>query len=340
LVKLVGSNGAAGWGEATPCPTWCYETSESIVSTIRQYLAPAVVGLPAWNIDQVVATMDRVIQPGATIGQPLAKSAVDTALYDMLARSLQVPVYVLLGGKRLEQVPLSYVVSANTADDAAYQTQEGLNLGYTAFKIKVGMHDEALDRRIVRAVHDTAHADAFLWVDANQGYGLDTAIRQAQSFAKLGVRAFEQPLKGSRISAFRRLVRLHKTPIALDETLCSAADLLEYIRQDAVDLPVAKLQRCGGYWHSRQFCAMAEAAGLRLMGSGLCETDLGLAHGIQLFAAFGINLPCDLNGRQFVESAFVRETVTIKDGCVTVPDQPGCGVVVDEEKVRRLSVEI
>ncbi len=340
LVKVVGSNGVVGWGEVTPCPTWCYETSETITSTIRKYLAPAVVGMPAWNFDAIARKMDRVIQPGATIGQPLAKSGIDVAIHDMLARTLGVPLYVLLGGKRLDRIQLSYIVSAADADEAAAQTRRGLELGYAAFKIKVGMHGEQRDFEIVAAVYATAPKGTFLWVDANQGYGLDNAIRQAKRMATLGVAAFEQPLKGSRPSEFRRLVELGAVPIAIDESLCSPTDLIEYIKAGAVDLPVAKIQRCGGLWWSRQFCHIAESAGLRLMGSGLCETDLGLATGVHLFAAFGIDLPCDLNGRQFVESSYLGQTVHINGGFATVPDSPGIGVEVDESLVRQFDAGI
>jgi muconate cycloisomerase len=338
LVKVVGSNGLIGWGEVTPCPTWCYETSETILTTIRQYLAPALLGQPAWNLDHIHRLMERLINPGATIGQPLAKSGIDTALHDLMARTLQVPLYVLLGSKRLEKIRLSYIVSAATADEAAVQARQGMALGYTAFKVKIGLHGEIEDLAHVAAVKETVPRDTFLWVDANQGYGLDNAMRLARRLAQLGVQVFEQPLKGSRISGFRKLAQLGAVPIAIDESLCSPTDLVEYIKAEAVDLPVAKVQRCGGHWCSRQFCHVAEAAGLRLIGSGLCETDLGLAHGLHLFGAFGIDLPCDLNGRQFVESAYLRETVEIKSGHAMVPERIGVGVEVDETLVRRYAV--
>lgn len=335
LVKVVGSNGKTGWGEVTPCPTWCYETSETIVSTIRNYLAPALLGAAAWDFDGLHRTMERVINPGATIGQPLAKSGIDVALHDLVARSLDVPLYVLLGGKRRDQIQLGYVVSAPDADEAAAQTRQGLELGYSAFKVKIGIHGEQEDLRQVAAVRETAPAEAFLWVDANQGYGLDNATRQARRLADLGVQVFEQPLKGSRPSDFRRLVQLGAVPIAIDESICSPGDLMEYIKAEAVDLPVAKVQRCGGLWPSQIFCAVAEAAGLRLVGSGLCETDLGLSVSCQLYSAFGMDLPVDLNGRQFVESAYLKQGADITGGTVNISDRPGTGVEVDEDLVRK-----
>jgi muconate cycloisomerase len=335
LVKVVGSNGATGWGEVTPCPTWCYETSESIVTTIRHYLAPALKGLPAWDIDAVHRSMERTINPGATVGQPLAKSGIDVALHDLLARTLGVPLYVLLGGKRLDAIKLSYVVSAHDADEAAEQSRRGLQLGYTGLKVKVGIHGEEEDFRQVAAVAETAPRGTFLWVDANQGYELDGAIRQARRLGDLGVAAFEQPLKGSRPSDFRRLVQLGAVPIAIDESLCSPTDLMEYVKAGAVDLPVAKVQRTAGLGPSRRFGAVAEAAGLRLLGSGLCETDLGLMAGCHLFSAFGIDTPVDLNGRQFVESAYLSRGAVIDHATVALTDAPGIGVEVDETLVRR-----
>jgi muconate cycloisomerase len=310
------------------------------VTTIRNYLAPAAVGLPAWDFDGLHRTMERVINPGATIGQPLAKSGIDVALHDLVARTLDVPLYVLLGGKRRDQIQLGYIISAHTAEEAAQLTRRGMELGYSAFKVKIGIHGEEEDLRQVAAVRDTAPPGTFLWVDANQGYGLDNAMRQARRLAELGVQVFEQPLKGSRPSDFRRLVQLGAVPIAIDESICSPTDLMEYIKAGAVDLPVVKVQRCGGLLPSRNFCAVAEAAGLRLVGSGLCETDLGLSVSCHLYSAFGMDLPVDLNGRQFVESAYLGTGAEIRGGMVTITARPGTGVEVDETLVAKYDAGI
>src|SRR3954447_11908987 len=82
LVKATTESGAAGWGEATPTPRWTYETTETIVTTLRRYLAPAVIGLEAWDFHSVHRAMERAINPGVTMGSPLAKSAIDVALHD------------------------------------------------------------------------------------------------------------------------------------------------------------------------------------------------------------------------------------------------------------------
>ncbi|MEU0882481.1 enolase C-terminal domain-like protein [Lentzea sp. NPDC005914] len=76
------------------------------------------------------------------------------------------------------------------------------------------------------------------------------------------------------------------------------------------------------------------------MGSGLTDSDLGLAASLHLFAAFGISGPVDLNGRQFVDSVYASDTVTVSGGVAQVPTGPGLGVEVDEAVVRTLAVNV
>ena len=150
LVRVTAGD-VVGWGEATPIPAWTYETAESIVTTIDRYLAPAVVGLPAWDLDRVSSVFDRAINRGLSIGAPLAKSAVDVALNDLLGKALGVPVGMLWGARRCEQVELGWIVSGQTPAEVADAVAEGLELGHRAFKVKVGLHDEASDLAVVRA---------------------------------------------------------------------------------------------------------------------------------------------------------------------------------------------
>jgi len=333
LVKLTTDDGAVGWGEATPTPRWTYETTETIVTTLKKYLVPAVVGLEAWDLDSVHRAMERVINPGVTMGSPLAKSAIDVALHDALARRQGVPLHELLGRRRRTEFDLTWMITTVRPADADRLAREGLDAGYTCFECKIGMHGEAGDLDLVRRTR-AAIGDHTLQVDANRGYRVDTAIRQARRFEDLGVALFEQPLNGLNLSGYRRLVAAATTPIGIDETLRSLSDLLEYVRHDAIHVAVAKVQRNGGFWYSRQLCEMAEAGGLGLSLSGLTETDLGLAAGMHLAAAFDIN-PLQLNGPQFIETTFLKARLWKGGGRVTLPAGPGLGVEVDEAYVRK-----
>ncbi|WBB76633.1 hypothetical protein O7602_14330 [Micromonospora sp. WMMD1128] len=339
LVK-VSADGITGWGEATPIPAWTYETAESIVTTVDRYLAPAILGRPAWDLDGVTTAFDRAVNRGFTIGAPLAKAAVDIALHDLLGRALGVSVGVLWGQRRRDTVDLGWIVAGQDAAEVADAVAEGRAAGYRAFKVKVGLHTEAEDAAVVRAVRDAA-PDAALWVDANQAYTSDAALRMARHLADLDVTAFEQPLPANDVAGLRRLRAASPVPVALDESLRHPSDLATFVKLDAVDVAIAKVQRSGGLTLSRRLCALAEDAGVRLMGSGLTDSDLGLAASLHLFAAYGIDTPVDLNGRQFLTSSYATgETVRIHDGVATVPTGPGLGVDVDESVVRELAVDV
>jgi muconate cycloisomerase len=106
-----------------------------------------------------------------------------------------------------------------------------------------------------------------LWVDANQGYCADQAIRVERKLEGLGIDAFEQPLPANDISGLRRLMEKTDIPVALDESLRSPSDLAQYVKLGAVEVAIAKVQRSGGLWNCRQFAELAETSGVRLMGS-------------------------------------------------------------------------
>lgn len=339
LVRVTGSDGTIGWGEATPIPAWTYETAESIVTTVAHYLAPVTVGHAAWDLDGLASRFDRAINRGFTIGAPLAKSAVDLAVHDLVGKHLGVSVGELWGQRRQDKVELAWVVAGQTPGEVGDAIAEGRELGHRSFKVKIGLGDMRRDIDVVRAVRDAA-PEAYLWVDANQGYHLDEAIQVSDAMAELGVAAFEQPLPANDVRGLTRLTEATRVPVALDESLRHPSDLSTFLQVGPVDVAIAKVQRSGGLALSRRLCALAEDSGVRLMGSGLTDSDLGLAASIHLFAAFGIDTPVDLNGRQFLDSAYVGETtVRVEDGHAWVPTGPGLGVDVDEQAVDQLRDE-
>jgi muconate cycloisomerase len=102
------ADGVVGWGEATPTPSWTYETTESIVSTIRRYLAPALIGHAVWDLDGAHRVMNRAISAGYTTGSPIAKSGVDLALHDLIGRALGEPLGRLWGTSKSSSRYLPY----------------------------------------------------------------------------------------------------------------------------------------------------------------------------------------------------------------------------------------
>ena len=187
----------------------------------------------------------------------------------------------------------------------------------TCFKVKVAGEPE-LDAARVMAV-SRARPDALLWVDANQSYRpvhLEAFLKAIDGVAQ--VRCLEQPVASADWLGLKR-ARL--------------------ARLEAADLVVLKIAKSGGPWNCYRSACVAESSGLGLLGSGLTESGVGLTASVHLFSALDLVLPPELNGPKFLEDLLV-EGLTVKGNRVTVPDAPGLGIRVKEDRLRALALPL
>lgn len=338
LVRVTDTDGAVGWGEAGPSRRWSPETVESCASSIRHYLAPALVGHDVFDLAGLHARMNQELASGLDPGQPIAKCAIDVAVHDLIGRKLGITVQSWLGAKRSASIPLARLVSAATPDEAAAVTRASLAEGYRGFKVKVG-HHKALDVDIVRAVVDAADG-GYVWPDANQGYTLDEAMRAARAFAAMGITMFEQPVPMHDVAAMKRMIGASGLVIALDEAAMGLPFVIELIRRDAVEALAIKVSKVGGLHPARQMCDLARNAGLGLIGSGLMDAPIGFAASVHLFCAYGIDLPADLNGPQFIADDYLARPLPVAGQVAQVPTGPGLGIEIDEDKVARFALAL
>jgi L-alanine-DL-glutamate epimerase-like enolase superfamily enzyme len=337
FVRVIDSEGLTGWGEGRPVPQWSYETLESVTTTIRSYLGPAVIGLPVTDRWGLHHAMHRAIGRGPSTGQPVAKAALDMAVHDLCARAAGLPLRCFLGGS-LERntVYLSYTVTAHDPAAAAEEVAQARAQGFRHFNFKVAVAP-ATDAAVARAVRAAAGPGAFVWADANQGFHLHEARAAAQALAEAGVDVLEQPLPADQMHLMAQLRRQCALPLAIDEAGVSPADFFRYAAEGLVDYLVVKVTRSGGLWPSLQQIAVAEAAGLPLLVSGLTDGFLTKLAVCQLAAAFGCDGPAALNGSQFIDESalFPAKTAIEFDGAVHLNDRPGIGVEPDSEGLQR-----
>jgi L-Ala-D/L-Glu epimerase len=338
LVKITDTDGNVGWGEAGPSRRWSAETLESCVSSIRNYLAPVVIGHDVFDLAGLHAKMNQELAVGMDPGQPIAKCAIDLAVHDLIGKRLGINLQSWLGAKRADCVPLARLVSAATPQEAAQITEAAWSEGFRGFKVKVAHHKE-LDADIVRAVVKAARG-AYVWADANQGYSLEEALRMCKAFEALGISLFEQPVPMSDVYAMKKLLSATGLTIALDEAAIGLPFVIDMLRRDAVEGLAIKVSKVGGLHYARQMCDLALNAGLTLIGSGLMDAPIGFAASVHLFAAYGIKLPVDLNGPQFIAEDYLAEPLPIANQVAYVPQAPGLGVVVDEDKVQRFALAL
>lgn len=337
-IRITADTGDVGWGESRPSPRWSYETQESVVTTIRKYLAPVLIGMDAGDFDAIHAAMDREIAPGITVGQPVAKSGIDMALQDLNARRAKVPLHTFLQAVPPSMVRLSYLVSVDSPEKAEKATAEARAAGYKGFKVKIGMQP-SLDVDILKAVKSAADG-AYLWADANQAYTVEDAIELSRQMADMGCDVLEQPVAANDFLGLAELVDRAAVPIAVDETVFSVGDLDQLIRMKALNALVIKVSKMAGLTGARKCIERALDSGIWLLGSGLTETRLGLTASAHLYAAFGVEIPVDLNGPQFLADDPVGDGVSLNRAVVSLSGAPGIGVEIDEAKLQEFASQV
>jgi muconate cycloisomerase len=334
LVKLTADDGQSGWGEASPVVNWSPETVASVVGALRDHFLPAVQGLAVADLDGLHRAMNAAVAPLWGLSLPIARAGIDIAAHDLLARTLDVPLWTVLGSHRSDRVQLSWTVTGDTEEKVEASIREGQERGYQSANVKLG-GTPAWDVELCRLVRRLL-PDGYLWGDANGGFPVHEGPTRALALEDAGLDLLEQPFAPDRAGAGAALLpRLH-VPLALDEPVTGPAVLYELLAGRCLSALTLKVTRTGGLLPSRRCADIAEAAGLLLVSSGLTDAGVGFAANVQLAAAYGVSRPCALNGPQFLGDDILATPLPQEGDIVRVPDRPGLGVEVDETKVRWL----
>lgn len=351
LVCMTGENGIEGWGEAPAIKDWggdhgryYGEPPETTKYLIESYLAPTLTGADVENIADLHLRMD-----GAVRGYPYAKAALDMAAYDLLGRSLGLPVYTLLGGAVRKSVPVTHSIGLLSVDEAVAECVQVVKEGIRTIKIKVGV-DPSRDVEIVRRVREAVGMDIALCVDANQGYASPAeAIRVIKAMEPARLLYAEQPVEG--LAAMAEVSRVLDTPVMADESAWTANDVLEIIERKAADIVSLYTTKPGGLYRAMQVAAVARAGGLPCNVNGSVETGVGNLANIQLAAAapsvtlscvVPVSTPAEAQHGQiagiYYTDDFITTPLAFEEGAIRVPEGPGMGISVDKEKVERYRV--
>jgi L-alanine-DL-glutamate epimerase-like enolase superfamily enzyme len=327
LVRITDAAGRAGWGQSVPSRTWSYETTESVRSTIDLYLGPALLGLDVLDVDGAWRAMNTAIAGSFSTGQPIAKAGIDLALFDLAGRIRDQDAAARLGRLAGGPVTLSWTLDPRAIADVGPEITAARARGFRNFNVKVG-RDAAFDLEVCREIRRHA-PEAFVWVDANGGYDLETALAVAPQLAGLGIAAFEQPLPANRLTGYRRLRELGALPILMDEGIVSLADLSEFHQLGLLDGVAMKVSRCGGLTESRRIVEYLQEHGLQFFASGLTDPDVALAACLHLFSAYGLPHPAALNAPQLLRGSVLRTPLRIEGDQAYPPAGPGLGVDVE-----------
>ncbi|MGV8804144.1 MAG: muconate cycloisomerase family protein [Polaromonas sp.] len=336
IVQIWLANGACGFGEAATIggPSWNEESPESIQHAINNYLTPALLSQDGRCFEAILTRMD-----AACKGNAFAKSAVEMALIDAVARSLNLPAWQLLGGKRHQSLPLAWTLASGDVscdlEEAQLRIQQKR---HRIFKIKIGARTPAQDVAHVSQIARGLEGQATLTVDVNQAWDGNTARRYLPQLIEAGVTLIEQPVAKWNVEALKTLTATlgDRASIMADETVCTPQDAMLLARAQACHVFSLKIAKHGGLMRTRQVAAVAEAADIGWYGGTMLETSIGSAAAAHLFCTLGTqHQGCELFGPQLLVDDIVTQRMSIQDFELQLPDGPGFGVEVDMAQLER-----
>ena len=336
IIKLYTDSDVVGYGEACPCYEFTGETTGTVMSILKERIFPSISGEDAFNIEAITKRMDE-----AAVGNASAKGAVDMAIYDVLGKTLNQPVYNLLGGRIRDKALYMGGASITTVQETVETCVKDVSKGIRELKIKVG-EDPDRDAEKIRKVREAVGPEVQIRVDANQGWRTPhRAIKAIKLMERCELQLVEQPILSWNLKGLSHIRRMVDVPIMLDESVHTSKDAVKAIDAEACDIINIKLMKSGGIYEALKISAVAEASGIECFMGGMGETSIGQAAALHLLASrdnvryADAELPADEWGLK-EDIASGLEQVKADDVLyLKVPSGAGLGVDVDEEAIRK-----
>jgi muconate cycloisomerase len=333
VLRLLTDAEIEGLGEATTIGGLSYgeESPESIKSALDSYIAPLVTGLDPCNINHIMAEIDRHV-----IGNRLAKSALETALFDILGKTLNVPVHQLLGGKQIDAMECIWgLASGDTGKDIEEAERVLSQKMHRGFKIKLGGRAVESDIEHVTKIAKALAGRGSLRIDANQAWDELTATRAIAALEAIGVTLIEQPLPKANLEGMARLSSRFDVAIMADEAVSTAQEAFAYAKHHAADVIALKIAKAGGLLATKNVGSIAATAGLSLYGGTMLEGTIGTVASLHAFSSLPQAFPfgTELFGPLLLKDDIVQERPNYGNFSISVPNKPGLGVAIDEDKL-------
>ena len=306
LLRLEDDDGAVGYGEAAP-----FEPYDGVA------------------LDDVMrALSDGEPRDGAP---PQARAAWELALLDLEARRAGRPV----GEPGAERIAVNRTLPAGgPPEEAARAAEDGLREGYSCFKVKVGLPDDA---ERVAAVREAIGPWPALRVDANCAWSVEQAVTALGKLLRYDLELVEQPCRT--LAELAELRRDCPVPIAADESVASPDDVRMAAQLEACDIVNVKLAASGGFSAAREAVRAARDNGLEPFLSSTLDGPWGIAAALQLAASEGLSLACGLATLDLFDAEIAAALPRPRGGLLPVPQGPGLGVTVDDAALAEVLVE-
>lgn len=328
IVRITDADGAVGIGYSYTIGTG----GPAVMSLLSRTLAPAIIGREALEIERIWRDL-LFLTHATTVGAitSIALAAIDTALWDLKARKLGLPLHVLAGGAQAS-LPLYtteggwlHLETSELVEDALAAKAQG----FGGCKLKVGrlLHEDVAR---ITAVREAVGPGFEIFTDANQAFQVDEAIRRARAYESLDIGWLEEPLPADDLAGHERLVAHTSTPVAVGESLYSQRHFREYLERHACSIVQVDAGRVGGITPWLKVAHLAECFNIALAPHFLMELH--------------VNIGAAVPNTRWIEYIPQLDDITVEgmkiDAGRAIPsDQPGLGIAWDLDAISRMTVE-
>jgi len=305
VIVQINNNDYAGYGEAAP-DEYYGENQETVLACIATFAGN--LGDDPFLIEDIMSRLDHLIRLN-----PAAKAAVDMALYDLVGKMLNVPLYKLLGLNPAHTPHTSFTLGIDTPDNMRKKAL--LASDYPIFKVKVGTKHDLDNLKAIREV-----SSATIRVDANTAWTPKEAINMINELAPYNIEFVEQPIAPHDLTGLKLIRNNVAVPIIADESCVTLEDIPRLA--ECVDGVNFKLMKSNGITNVLKMIHVARAHNLRVMIGCMIESSLAITAAAHLTPLVDY---ADLDGNLLIDND-PYDGVKVVNGKLMLPDAPGLGV--------------
>lgn len=307
-----------------------------IRTAIERYYGPVLIGKDPFQVKQLWTEL--YMGPLRWVGRSgiatMAQAAVDIALWDLIAKALEKPLWQVLGAAKTGPIP-TYNTDAGwlnwTEEELVADMRRLVEQGWRAVKMKVGKPDAQEDVRRVATVRQAVGEQIDLMVDANTVWDFNTAVTTAHLLEPFHLKWLEEPLHPDDISGHARLAHATNIPLAIGESIYSKYLFREYMERGAVGYVQVDASRVGGVTEWLEVAATAAGFGLPVVPH---HGDMMQVH--QHLVAATRNAPM-LEYIPWILDLF-EDPVDVREGLLHLPDRPGASTDMRPDALTRYRV--
>ncbi len=318
FLRLETNEAVIGYGCAAPDLEVTGETPNSVLRAFEDVVAPIIRGSDPLRFTMLLERVKPLLK-----GRHSALAALDMALFDILGKKSNLPLWRLLGGFR-DRMKTSVTIGILPEKETIERAREWVLDGFKCLKLKGGIDVDSDIERVIK-VREAVGKGVELRFDANQGFSVEEAVRFVQETQKVDLELIEQPTPKGEPDLLSRVTRRVPIPVMADESLMTLRDAFRIARRGLADMVNVKLMKVGGISEALQINGVARSAGLEVMVGCMDEAALAIAAGLHFALARPNVAYADLDGHLGLVGDPSDGAVILRKGILFPTTRPGLG---------------